>query len=412
MSKSFKKVLLGDVCRLQNGFAFKSKLFKPSGVPVLRICNIQNESISMKRLVYVCTSDYTQDLSRYSVINGDLLIAMSGATTGKVGYNNTDTDFLLNQRVGKFIPGGALGKKYLYYFLLSMMEQSLLISAGSAQPNLSTKQIDSFSIPLPPLPEQKRIIEILDEAFEAIDKAIANTEKNIKNAEELYKSTLNSVFSETGPDWLSNLLGDVCRIQRGGSPRPIKAFLTNSDDGINWIKIADATASHKYISSTNQKIIPDGVRRSRMVYPGEFLLSNSMSFGKPYILKIQGCIHDGWLVLGDISKTFNQDFLYHFLTSKVAKDQLSNFATGSTVRNLNTKSVAKLLIHYPSISRQEEISKELDDIEAQSHLLRDIFSRKVNLLLGLKQSILQKAFTGELTKDFKAVDNALSEAGV
>lgn len=121
--------------------------------------------------------------------------------------------------------------------------------------------------------------------------------------------------------WPIKRLDQLCKIARGGSPRPIKQFLTDDHDGINWIKISDATASSKYIYKTRQKIKPEGIRRSRMVYEGDFLLSNSMSFGRPYIMRTSGCIHDGWLVLADISEMVDQDYLYHFLGSAEAYQQ-------------------------------------------------------------------------------------------
>ncbi len=99
--------------------------------------------------------------------------------------------------------------------------------------------------------------------------------------------------------WQIFLLNDLCDIARGGSPRPIKKYLTNDASGVNWIKISDASASKKYIYNTAEKISLDGVKFSRIVNEGDFLLSNSMSFGRPYIMKTQGCIHDGWLVLSD-----------------------------------------------------------------------------------------------------------------
>ena len=110
--------------------------------------------------------------------------------------------------------------------------------------------------------------------------------------------------------WSKKKLGEVCVIERGGSPRPIDAFLTDTEDGVNWIKIGDATSGSKYITSTKEKIKPEGVRKSRMVYKGDFILSNSMSFGRPYILGIDGCIHDGWLVLRDIKNTFTEYFSF------------------------------------------------------------------------------------------------------
>ena len=105
-------------------------------------------------------------------------------------------------------------------------------------------------------------------------------------------------------------LGDLVQIARGGSPRPIKSFLTNSEDGINWIKIGDTEQGGKYIFTTKEKITQSGLAKSRYVKEGDFLLSNSMSFGRPYILRTSGCIHDGWLVLSNYEKSFDMNFLY------------------------------------------------------------------------------------------------------
>jgi type I restriction enzyme S subunit len=114
--------------------------------------------------------------------------------------------------------------------------------------------------------------------------------------------------------WELKKLGEVLTIERGGSPRPIKKYLTDSSEGINWIKISDATASNKYIYETKEKITKDGLHKTRLVNEGDFLLSNSMSFGRPYIMKTTGCIHDGWLVLKqDEKKVFETEYLYYLL---------------------------------------------------------------------------------------------------
>ena len=104
MKQGWEIKQLGNVCGFQNGFAFKSKTFKDNGVPVLRISNIQNDEIDLNKIVFIDPSDYKEDLSKYKVEKNDLLIAMSGATTGKIGFNQTDDIFYLNQRVGKFEP--------------------------------------------------------------------------------------------------------------------------------------------------------------------------------------------------------------------------------------------------------------------------------------------------------------------
>jgi len=161
--------------------------------------------------------------------------------------------------------------------------------------------------------------------------------------------------------WQVKQLDELCEIARGGSPRPIKKFLTEAHDGVSWIKISDATASSKYIYETREKIKPEGVKRSRFVEEGDFLLSNSMSFGRPYIMKTSGCIHDGWLVLKDKSGLFDQDYLYYFLGSSATYKQFDNLAAGSTVRNLNIALVEKVQVILPPLPEQKRIVAILDE---------------------------------------------------
>ncbi|HNP65701.1 MAG TPA: restriction endonuclease subunit S [Woeseiaceae bacterium] len=177
--------------------------------------------------------------------------------------------------------------------------------------------------------------------------------------------------------WPIKRLDQLCKIARGGSPRPIKLFLTDDHGGINWIKISDATASSKYIYKTKQKIKPEGIRRSRMVYEGDFLLSNSMSFGRPYIMRTSGCIHDGWLVLADISDLVDQDYLYHFLGSAEAYQQFDARAAGSTVRNLNIELVCSVEIPLPPLPEQKRIVAILD--EAFAGIATAVASTEKNL---------------------------------
>jgi len=180
--------------------------------------------------------------------------------------------------------------------------------------------------------------------------------------------------------WIEKSLGEICSISRGGSPRPIQAFLTSESDGINWVKISDATASGKYIYETAEKIKPSGAARSRMVKDGDFLLSNSMSFGRPYIMRTTGCVHDGWLVLSEYQESFNQDFLYHLLGSPQVFSQFDRLAAGSTVRNLNIELASKVIVPIPTLKEQRRLVTLLDEA------FTDIATVKVNAEKNLQNA--------------------------
>lgn len=205
------------------------------------------------------------------------------------------------------------------------------------------------------------------------------------------------------PDnWAWSRLGDLFTILRGGSPRPIKSFLTNDENGINWIKIGDTDPNSKYITKTEEKIIPEGLKKSRAVHIGDFVLSNSMSFGRPYILKINGAVHDGWLIILDYDQVFNKDFLYYLLLSSFVKKQFSIAATGSTVKNLNRERVANTIGVIPPLEEQKRIVAKIEKLMP----LVDEYAESYNRLQKidnefedkLKQSVLQYAMEGKLVK--------------
>ena len=162
-------------------------------------------------------------------------------------------------------------------------------------------------------------------------------------------------------NWKYARIGDVCTVERGGSPRPIDRFITDDPNGINWIKIGD-TDDSMYITKTAQKIIPEGMKKSRYVQPGDFLLSNSMSFGRPCILKIDGCIHDGWLVLRDNDGIFDKRFLYYYLSAPSTYQKFKNMAVGGVVNNLNSEMVRGVTVPVPTMEEQLNIVSALDKV--------------------------------------------------
>ena len=165
------------------------------------------------------------------------------------------------------------------------------------------------------------------------------------------------------PDgWEWKKLEDVFLIERGGSPRPIKDYITEAEDGINWIKIGDTKKGEKYITQTAQKIKPEGLKKSRLVVEGDFLMSNSMSFGRPYIVKTKGAIHDGWLLMREKLDNTDKDFFYYLLSSNYMYQQFSSKASGTTVKNLNISLVKSTDIPLPSLLEQQRIVFKLDTL--------------------------------------------------
>lgn len=196
-------------------------------------------------------------------------------------------------------------------------------------------------------------------------------------------------------DWKEKSFNDFIKIKRGASPRPIERYLTASTNGVNWIKIGDAPRYGKYIVSTKEKITPQGAAYSVSVFPGDFILSNSMSFGRPYILSIGGCIHDGWLRLYDFQKDANAEFLYYLLSSSYVQKQYEAFAAGSGVQNLNKEVVKKVSVFLPPISEQEEIAQTLSAFDTYIDNLSELIEKKK----GIREGALKDLISGKTRLD-------------
>jgi len=255
---------------------------------------------------------------------------------------------------------------------------------ASGVPSLNASKIEQIKIPLPPLPEQKAIATVLSDT----DKLIQALEKKMAKKQLIKKGAMQDLLSPKD-EWERVKLDSVIEVSRGGSPRPIQDYTTLSLKGINWIKIGDTSPASKYITETKERIILEGAQYSRKVEVGDFLLSNSMSFGRPYILKIDGCIHDGWLVLHNYRKSFDREFLYYTLISKDITNQYLAKASGSGVLNLNKELVKTVMLNKPkSIKEQSRIAQILSDMDNELELLEKKLAKNKTIKQGLMQLLL------------------------
>ena len=262
---------------------------------------------------------------------------------------------------------------YAYVLRSSRFNNAVLGQLKGAQlPRIGWKSFTELQIPLPPLEVQKEIVAEIESYQKVIDGARAVVEN--------YRPQV-----DIDPEWSLIAIGELCMVERGASPRPIRAFTTDSSDGVNWIKIGDATIGSKYITSTKERITAEGAAKSRRVKPGDFILSNSMSFGRPYIVDIDGCIHDGWLLLRLKTDHIDQDFLYHILGSKLVSVQFERAATGGVVNNLNSKIVRNVKIPVPPIDVQKNIATEIEAEQALVSANRELierFGRKIRAAIA------------------------------
>ncbi len=333
---------------------------------------------------------WTRQTTRLSK-KGDILMSVR-APVGPVNFATQDV--CIGRGLAAIRTSREINPDYLFYQLLHLQPE-IAGNEGAVFASINKTQIEALPVVAPSLVEQHRIVALLDEAFAGIATAKANAEKSLESAYAVFQAALASRFGGAN-DWPERKLGELCEIARGGSPRPIKAFLTDAADGVNWIKISDASASSKYIYRTKEKIKPSGVSRSRLVHSGDFLLSNSMSFGRPYIMRTSGCIHDGWLVLSGYEGSFDQDFLFLLLGSQFMYQQFDRLAAGSTVRNLNIELASRVSVPVPPLATQKETAMELEALDGEVSNLQSLYTRKLAALGELEQSLLQQAFSGQM----------------
>lgn len=237
------------------------------------------------------------------------------------------------------------------------------------------------------------------------EKARLVKEKKIKKSKPLPEITDAEKPFDIPDSWEWVRFEDVFEIARGGSPRPIKQFLTESDDGINWIKIGDTDIGGKYILCSKEKIIPEGLSKTRLVESGDLLLTNSMSYGRPYILKTSGAIHDGWLVLSPYLKQTDKEFFYYVISSAYVHNEFARTVSGGVVKNLNKDKVKKIIIPLPPLAEQHRIVAKIEelqpDIDAYDKAQTEIRTIEQRFPDDMKKSLLQYAIEGKLVPQRK-----------
>jgi len=390
---------LGEICDYG-----KCNSIKPSEISdnawILDLEDIEKDTA--KLIQRTLKIDRNTTSVRHGFVNGNVLYSKLRTYLNKVLVADMDgfctTEILPLDFKGFVVP------EYARHVLMSQMflDYTAQCGYGVKMPRLGTTEGQKALFPLPPLTEQRRIVSVVGAAFTLIDEVeadCASLEQFIKQAKsKVLDLAIRGKLVSQDPDdepasvlleriraerripkpkpssdishypfeipegWMWCRLGEFNIIARGGSPRPIKKFLTDSEDGVNWIKIGDTEKGGKYIYATQEKITKDGIKHSRFVNRDDFILTNSMSYGRPYILKTDGCIHDGWLLISIEKQLLDIDFVYYLLSSGFMYNQFSNAAVGSTVKNLKSETVQKIPFPLPPLAEQERIVQQIERI--------------------------------------------------
>ncbi len=362
------------------------------GISLIRSQNVLDFTFSHDGLAHI-NEKQAEKLSNVEVKSQDILLNITGDSVARACA--VDVRVLparVNQHVAIIRPNeDEVLSSYILFYLQMMKPYLLQIAAGGATRNALTKgMIENLELEVPDILFQKKIVSILDDIQEKIRE---NKEIN-KNLEQQAMALFKSWFIDYEPFggqlptiWKSGVLGDFVEIKRGGSPRPIQNFL--SDSGLHWLKISDATCiSSPFINEIKEYIIEDGLKKTVFLKAGNLVLSNSATPGLPKILDIDTCIHDGWLYFP--SSKFSNEYLYLYF--RHIRDNLVALGNGSVFTNLKTD----ILKNYPTNLPTGDVLSKFDEVIKPMFSMILSKTRESKRLMEIRDSLLPKLMSGEL----------------
>ncbi|MCJ2030379.1 restriction endonuclease subunit S [Methylobacterium sp. J-043] len=404
MREGWYSAKLGDLCEFENGDRGKNypgrKAFVESGVPFINAGHLTEDGIDLENMDYIPRERFDL-LSNGKIREGDLLFCLRGSL-GKFSVVEGINEGAIASSLIIVRPKDKLNKYYLAAYFSSHLCSDMIakFENGAAQPNLSAKNLASFEIPLPPIPDQRRIVAVLDEALEAIGTAVANAEKNLANARELFESYLNSIFARKGDGWIEKKLGEVAAFKNGLN-------FTKSSKGeiIKIVGVKDFQRNFYVPTGQLETVQIDGKLSSDYELRAGDILTVRSNGNKQLIGR---CIlandvpdktsHSGFTIrIRAISKDALSIYLNYFLKSKASRDALIESGDGANISSLNQQALSALPVSLPPISEQQVLADNIQALEAETKSLEILYRRKLACLTELKQIILQKAFAGELT---------------
>lgn len=402
--QGWRKTELGVFVSVQGGCAFKSEDFCDSGIPIIRISNIKKDgSVDLNGSIFC---QYSSDLARYEVRRGDILIAMSGATTGKVGKYKSNLPAYLNQRVGRFKVKDHLNVENDFIHQITSTDQfinSVLIdAAGGAQPNISNQQIEAFEVLLPPLSEQQKITTILSSVDNVIEKTRAKIDKlkHLKTGmmqELLTKGIGHTEFKDTpvgripkawGVATLGSLLKEKPQYGANASATP---YIKGSP---RYLRITDILDDGSLDQSSPVGICPDESNGYYLKKDDLVIARTGNTVGKSYIHTGDfDLVYAGYLIkfVADKKRVFPR-FLFWITQSKSYQDWLESMMRVGAQPNINAAEYSSMLIAVPSLEEQADINAALDGVQSRIR----ISEHKNKQMSNLKKSLMQDLLTGKV----------------
>ncbi|WP_287763177.1 MULTISPECIES: restriction endonuclease subunit S [Megamonas] len=402
-----------DIFYIENGYAFKKIDYKKEGIPLVRISNIENGIVNINECIYVNKLEKNEE--KYVIEKGDLLIALSGATTGKNGVYYLDEIAYLNQRIGniKIKNKEKVLNEYRNYYIALKNEDILNLAYGGAQPNISPKVIEFISIPLSPINEQQRIVNRIESLFTKLDRAKELIENTLAQFEQNKMAILHKAFTgELTVKWRkkNNIneknffnkvkLKNVIKLISG---RDVSVSLCNDKSiGIPYILGASNIKDNKFFI---ERWIENPVVVSEK---NDILLSVKGTIGKLYLQKEEKINISRQIMALRVLNDLNTHYLYYFLLRECER---LKFEGNGLIPGISRKDILDLNILLPTLEEQQEIVNILDKLLAKYNKIKNLEQQLEKIEL-LKKAILAKAFRGELgtnNPDEESAENLLKE---
>ena len=352
---------LGEVCNIKRGRVI-SKIYLEQHKGEFPVYSSQTRNNG--EIGRISTYDFDGEFATWTT---------DGAYAGTVFYRNGK--FSVTNICGLIEPKDSknLLVKFIVYWL--QIEAKKYVKGGSGNPKLMSNVVEKIKIPIPSIETQEKIVKTLDKFTNYVTELQAELQARTKQYEYYRDMLLSEEYLNKISDKIDVLeskdyevkfttLGEIAQINRGASPRPITKYITDDIEGIPWIKIGDIGVNSKYVTKTAQKITVEGAKKSRILKKGDFIMSNSMSYGRPYILDIDGAIHDGWASISDFHNILDSDFLYYYLTSYKVQNYWKGKINSSSVSNLNSEIIRSLPIPVIDKELQQVVAKILDKFQS------------------------------------------------
>lgn len=381
---------LGDVAELVRGNGLQKKDFTETGVPAIHYGQIYTYyGLSTAETRSFVSPELAAQLRK--VNKGDVVITNTSENIDDVGKALVylgERQAVTGGHATVVRPGNCLLGKYFAYFTQTetFASDKRRYAKGTKVIDVSATDMAKITIPMPcpdhpqkSLAIQAEIVRILD-AFTATTSELTHElTRELTARKKQYQHYRDELlrFEDGDVEW--STLGGVANIQRGASPRPIAHYITADPGGIPWIRIGDTSPGTKFVENTAQRITADGAKKSRILEKGDFIISNSMSFGRPYILGLRGAVHDGWASISEFQNRLYPDFLYHYLSSNDVQNYWASKINSGSVSNLNADIIKTLPIPIPALSKQRQIASLLDTFDTLTNSISAGLPREIAL---------------------------------